>query len=339
MTKEIAAFFDISIEEKKYLENKLQDSKSVSTVFYRAKLDKRTVKKIKSAEIIASFVYSKMDRDILKELPELKLISTMSTGFDHIDLEYCKEKNITVCNIPTYGERTVAEHTFALILSLSRKIPQSIEKTRKFDFSLEGLRGFDLENKTLGLIGMGHIGANVAKIARGFEMKIIASDPKPDKALMKKLGIKMVSLEDLLQDSDIISLHAPLNKFTYHLINKHNIMTIKKGAYIINTARGGLIETEALIKALDKGILSGAGIDVLEEESAIKEEKELLGKTQKENEKLRTILQNRILSSNPRVIITPHNAFNSDEAMQRILDTTIENIENFLKGSPINEVN
>ncbi|MDD3190911.1 MAG: NAD(P)-dependent oxidoreductase [Candidatus Pacebacteria bacterium] len=336
MTKKIAAFFDISIEEKKYLENKLKDSQKVSPVFYRSKLNKRTVGNIKDAEIVVSFVYSRINQDVLKEMSRLKLISTMSTGFDHIDLEYCKEKGITVCNIPAYGERTVAEHTFALILSLSRKIPQSIEKTRKFDFSLEGLRGFDLENKTLGLVGTGHIGANVAKIAKGFEMNIIASEPKPDKALIKKLGIKIVSLENLLQSSDIISLHAPLNRFTYHLINKKNIMMIKKGAYIINTARGGLIETEALIKALDRGILSGAGIDVLEEESAIKEEKELLGKTRGDNEKLKAILQNRILSSNPRVIITPHNAFNSNEAMQRILDTTIENIENFLKGTPMN---
>lgn len=336
MSKTQIAFFEISPEEKKYLESKLSQNKEMSATFHRFKLTAKNIAKAQNADVIASFVYSKITRDIIEKLPKLKLIATMSTGFDHIDLEYCKEKNIMVCNVPTYGEKTVAEHTFALILSLSRKIPQSIDNVRKLNFDLEELRGFDLEGKTLGIIGMGHIGANVAKIAKGFDMKILVSDPKPDKKILKQSGAKLVSFETLLKKSDIISLHAPYNPHTHHLINKENIHLIKHGAYIINTARGALIETEALLLALDKKIIAGAGIDVLEEESFIKEERELLKRPQKNNQMLLTVMQDHLLIYNPQVIITPHNAFNSKEAMHRILDTTILNIEKFTGNKPIN---
>lgn len=330
------AFFDISAKEQKYLETRLKDIKNFSAIFNRNSLNPKSLGKAQDADIIASFVYSKIDKNIIDELPKLKLITTMSTGFDHIDLKYAKEKGITVCNIPIYGEKTVAEHTFALILALSRKIPQSIENVRKLNFELEDLRGFDLEGKTLGLIGIGHIGANVAKIAQGFDMKIIASDPRPDKKTLKKFKIELVDLETLLQSSDIISLHAPYNEHTHHLINHKNVHLIKNGAYIINTARGGLIETDALINALDRKIVAGAGLDVLEEEFSIKEEKELLKNPDRSKHMLKTIIQNHLLLNNPKVIITPHNAFNSKEALQRILDTTVENIEAFEKQKPIN---
>jgi D-lactate dehydrogenase len=332
------AFFDISSKEQKYLETRLKSNKNFSAIFNRNSLSPKSLEKVQDADIIASFVYSKIDKNIIDQLPKLKLITTMSTGFDHIDLKYAKEKGITVCNVPIYGEKTVAEHTFALLLSLSRKIPQSVENVRKLNFDLEDLRGFDLEGKTLGLIGIGHIGANVAKIAKGFDMKIIASDPKPDKKTIKKFKIELVNLENLLQTSDIISLHAPYNEHTHHLINKENINLIKPGVYIINTARGGLIETEALIRALDRNIIAGAGLDVLEEEYFIKEEKELLKNPNRSGQMLKTIIQNHLLLNNPKVIITPHNAFNSKEALQRILDTTVENIEAFEKQKPINIV-
>jgi D-lactate dehydrogenase len=332
------SFFDVSAKEQKYLENRLKDVKSFSAKFNRNSLSSKSAEKAQDADIIASFVYSKIDKNLINQLPELKLITTMSTGFDHIDLKYAKEKGITICNVPIYGEKTVAEHTFALLLSLSRKIPQSVENVRKLNFELENLRGFDLEGKTLGLIGIGHIGANVAKIANGFDMKIIASDPKPNNKIIRKFKIELVNLETLLKKSDIISLHAPYNEHTHHLINKNNISLIKPGAYIINTARGGLIETEALIRALDRNIIAGAGLDVLEEEYFIKEEKELLKNPNRSGQMLKTIIQNHLLLNNPKVIITPHNAFNSKEALQRILDTTIENIEAFEKQKPINIV-
>lgn len=338
MPKTQVAFFEISTWEKKYLEEKFKDRKDFSVTYYKSKLNGRTAEKAQNAQIIGCFVYSKINKEIVDKMPDVKLIATMSTGFDHIDLNCCNGRDIKICNVPTYGEKTVAEHTFALILSLSRKIPQSIENVRKLDFELEELRGFDLEGKTLGIVGMGHIGVNVAKIANGFDMKILVSDPKADKKLLDKLNAKSVSLETLLKKSDIITLHAPYNPHTHHLINRNNINMIKPGAYLINTARGGLIETEALLSALNKKILAGAGIDVLEEESFIKEEKELLKRPQGNNQMLMTVLQDHLLLNNPHVIITPHNAFNSNEAMQRILDTTILNIEKFTTGKPINVI-
>lgn len=338
MPKMRIAFFEVSTWEKRYLEEKFSENNNFSVTFYKSKLDKKTVAKAKESDIISSFVYSKIDKEIIKELPNLKLITTMSTGYDHIDLDYCKNNGITVCNVPTYGEKTVAEHTFALILALSRKIPQSIDNVKKLNFDLKNIQGFDLEGKTIGLIGMGHIGANVAKIAKGFDMKVLVSDPKPDKKLLRNIGAKLVSLETLLKKSDIISLHAPYNPHTRHLINRKNINIIKPGAYLINTARGGLIETEALLYALDKRIIAGAGIDVLEEESFIKEEKELLKKPHINNQMIVTVLQNHLLLNNPQVVITPHNAFNSKEALQRILDTTILNIEKFALKKPINVI-
>ena len=279
-----------------------------------------------------------MDKDVLQKLPDLEMIATRSTGFDHIDIQTAGANKVVVCNVPFYGENTVAEHTFALILALSRKLFDSAERARKGDFTLDGLRGFDLKDKMLGIIGLGHIGFHVARIAKGFEMKVLAYDVKEDKKLAKKIGFEYSSLENLLANSDIITLHAPYNEKTKHLINSENIKKIKKGACLINTARGGLIETQALFKALSDGTLAGAGLDVLEEECFIKEEAQLLSKEFPKTCDLRTVLQNHILLQQKNVIITPHNAFNSNEALMRILDTTVENIKSFAAGKPQNIV-
>ena len=200
------------------------------------------------------------------------------------------------------------------------------------------MRGFDLKGKTLGIVGTGHIGLHVARIANGFEMNVLAFDVAENKKLAKKLEFKYVSLEDLLKNSDIITLHVPYNKNTHHLINSQNINLIKKGAYLINTARGGIIETNALVKALDSGILTGAGLDVLEEECFIKEERQLLTKQFPETCNIKTMLQNHVLMQRENVIITPHNAFNSKEALERILATTVENIKGFAGGKAVNMV-
>lgn len=338
MPKTNITFLELEKWEEKYLQDKLKRIKNLSLSFFSKPLTSSILSKIKNANILAVFIYSQIDEKILEQLPNLKFIATMSTGFDHINLNVCKEKNIKVSNVPFYGENTVAEHTFALILALSRKIPNSIEKAKKYDFTLDNLRGSDLKDKTLGIVGLGHIGEHVARMAKGFEMKVIASDLKKDLKLAEKLGIKYVTLNYLLSHSDIISLHAPYNKNTHHLINKNNIKLIKKGAFLINTARGGLIETQALITALTKKIIAGAGLDVLEEEYFIKEEKQLLSREFQKKCDLKTVLQNHLLIQDKRVLVTPHNAFNSVEALQRILDTTIANIESYLKDKPINLV-
>lgn len=330
-----AAFFEIEDWEKEYIKRRLK----LKLDIFEHELNEQVLKKIKDIEILSVFIYSKITKELIRKLPKLKLIATMSTGYDHIDAEECKKRKITVCNVPSYGENTVAEHTFALILALSRKICQSYDRTKKGDFSLEGLRGFDLKDKTIGVIGVGRIGQHVIKIAKGFEMNVLAFDLRKDEKLAKELGFKYASLNEILKNSDIITLHVPYNKQTHHMLNKKNIKLIKKGALLINTARGGLIETEALVKALADKTLSGAGLDVLEEECEIKEEKQLLSKKFPMECDLKTILENHILLEQENVIITPHNAFNSNEALKRILDTTIENIKAFQKGKPINVVN
>ena len=332
-------FLELEKWEGKYLQDKLSKFKNLSLSFFSTPLNNSILGKIKNTNILAIFIYSQIDKKVLSQLPNLKFITTMSTGFDQIDLKACQEKNIKVSNVPFYGENTVAEHTFALILALSRKLPVSLEKAKKYDFTLDNLRGFDLKGKTLGIIGLGHIGEHVARMAEGFEMKVIVYDPKKNLKLAKKFGVKYVTLDYLLSHSDIISLLAPYNKNTHHLINKNNIKLIKKGAYLINTARGGLVETQSLIIALNKKILAGAGLDVLEEECFIKEEKELLAKPFQKKIDLKTILQDHLLIQDQRVVVTPHNAFNSEEALRRILDTTVENIRAHLKGKLINVVN
>lgn len=327
------AFFEIEDWEKDYLQKEL---KNYQTSFFEDPLTSKNISQIKDCQIISFFIYSEIDKNILAVLPNLKFITTRSTGFDHIDIKEASKRKILVSNVPFYGENTVAEHTFALILALSRKIYQSIKRTRKGDFSLDGLEGFDLKGKTLGIVGIGHIGRHVARIAKGLEMKVIVCDPKKDKKIAKELNFKYVGLEYLLKNSDIITLHVPYNKQTHHLINKKNISLIKKGAYLINTARGGVVETEALAKALGEGILAGAGLDVLEQECFIKEERELLSKEFPKKCDLKTVLRNHLLIHQENVIVTPHNAFNSKEALERILETTVLNIKSFLKNKPIN---
>ncbi len=288
-------------------------------------------------EVVSPFIYSKLTADVLATLPKLKLVTTRSTGFDHIDVAECARRGITVCNVPAYGENTVAEHTFALILALSRKVHEAFVRVRAGNYSLDGLRGFDLKGKTIGVVGAGRIGLHVIRIARGFGMKVVAFDMKQDGFWAEVLGFEYAPMEELLSRSDIITLHAPYNKHTHHLINPGNIGKIKRGAVLINTARGGLVDTNALLQALDDGILAGAGLDVLEGEEAVLEESALLG--DKTNpELLRRAIQNHVILKKPNVVFTPHNAFNSQEALQRILDTTAANIAAFAAGQPQNVV-
>src|SRR3989338_7311188 len=200
------AFFEIEEWENPYLKEKL---KGYNTLFFTDTINKIGINKFKDVDIVSVFIYSKLDRILLNKLGNLKLIATRSTGFDHIDLEKCREKGVIVCNVPTYGENTVAEHTFALILNLTRKVHKAWERTRKLDFSEEGLRGTDIKGKTLGVICVGNIGKHIIRIAKGFEMNVIAFDVFKNKKLERKFGFKYVDFDYLLKNSDIISLHCP----------------------------------------------------------------------------------------------------------------------------------
>ena len=326
------SFYEVEDWEKPYIRRRLKKHR---LKFFEEPLGRENIEK--DSDIISVFIYSKVDSSALRKFRRLKAVVTRSTGFDHIDISECRKRRVIVSNVPSYGENTVAEHSFALILALSRKLPKSIERTSRGNFSTEGLCGFDLKGKTIGIIGLGRIGQHVAKIAKGFEMKILAVERHPKKELEEKFGLRHVRLNEALKKSDIITIHCPLTRSTKHLINMKNIGLLKRGALLINTARGGIIETEALIYALNKGILGGLGLDVLEEEPLIKEEREILSKKYSKNN-LKNLIENHILLTFDNVIITPHNAFNSREALQRILNTTIENIECIEKGSCKNEV-
>jgi D-lactate dehydrogenase len=261
-------------------------------------------------------------------------------GFDHVDLPACQARGVMVAHVPVYGENTVAEHTFALILAISRRIFQSYERTERMKFGREGLRGFDLAGKTLGVVGVGRIGRNVCRIAKeGFAMRVLAQDIRPDAPLASALGFTYAaSLDDLLRATDVITLHAPYGPSTHHLLNRENLARVKRGAILVNTARGGLVDTQALLWALNEGILLGAGLDVLEEENFVYEEAELLINNVPAGRDLATVLRNHILVERDDVIVTPHNAFNSHEAVTRIFETTVDNIRSFRLGKPINVV-
>ncbi|MBI2499039.1 hydroxyacid dehydrogenase [Candidatus Woesearchaeota archaeon] len=320
------AFFEIENWEKEFIKKELKNHK---LTFFNDPITKNKAKKIKDFDVIAIFIYSNITKDILNLLPKLKLIATMSTGIDHIDIEECNKRKIKVKNVPFYGENTVAEHTFGLILALSRKICESHDRTRKDNFSLTGLEGFDLKDKTIGIIGVGHIGSHVARIAKGFEMNILGISHDRDLKLVKETGIEYTDLNNLLRKSNIITLHVPYTKETHHMINKKNIKLFKKNSLLINTARGGLIDTEAILYGLKNNILLGVGLDVLEGECFIKEEKQLLTKHFLKECDLKTLLENHMLLNQKNVIITPHSAFYSKEALLRIIQTTIYNIKNF----------
>lgn len=328
-------FFGVKeIEKKDYFLSSLTGHE---VVFLDQDLDDQNLPGQADFEIISIFIQSKVTALVIDHFLNLKMIAIRSTGFDNVDISYAKQKNIIVSNVPSYGSHTVAEFTFGLILSLSRKIPQAIEKVKEeVEFDHEGLKGFDLYGKTLGVIGTGKIGANVIKIAKGFGMIILAYDVYPNKQLAKTFEFQYVPLDQLLKESDIVTIHVPANPKTYHLINKDNIHSMKRGALIINTARGDVIETDALYKAVSDGYLKGAGLDVLEGEANLSQD---LTKDEFEPTIMKNILEDSYLIKNPNVVVTPHSAFYTTEAEQAIMQTTVENIQGFIEGSPKNIVN
>lgn len=329
------AFFETEKWEEKYLSERLAGHE---LVFSGKELTPSAAKKHCDAEAVAVFIYSQINAKTLDALPKARLIATMSTGYNHIDMEECSRRGVTVCNVPTYGENTVAEHTFALLLALSRKIPEAYERTKGGDFSAHGLRGFDLKGKTIGVVGCGHIGRHVVRIARGFGMNVLVHERNPDTALAKELGFKPASLDELYSKSDVITFHVPLTESTRHMLSMESIGKVKKGAVIINTARGEVIETMALVKGIQKKIIAAAGLDVLEGEYDIREEKQVVSGNFRKECDLRAVLRNHVLMKLSNVLITPHSAFNSKEALERILDTTAGNIAAFAEGRPVNTI-
>ena len=327
-------FFEIQSWESRQLKKQFPDG-----IFTKDKLSPENVDQYEDAEIISTFIYSSVSRAILNKLPNLKFVATRSTGYDHIDVSAAVDKGVVISNVPEYGSRTVAEHTFGLILTLTKKIYQSVQQVKDaYDFNHENIRGIDLFEKTIGVVGLGKIGMETLKIAKGFGMNVLVTTRTQDEKLAEKWGFEYVDLQTLLKKSHVVSLNLPYTKETHHTINKENIKHFRRGSYLINTARGGLIETEAIIQGLQDEILGGVGLDVLEEEEELSEEIDILTKTYQKRAELKTMVMNHILIKHPNVIITPHNAFNSKDALNRITKTTIENIEAFIDKKSINTV-
>ena len=313
----------------------------VEISFFEDKLSENNVEQAKEADIVCVFIDSIISKSIIDLLPNLKFIATRSTGFEHIDLEYCVTKKIKVSNVSSYGSHTVAEFTFALLLALSRNVISANNHLRNsMDFNFySSLKGFDLQGKTLGVVGTGRIGKNVVKIAKSFEMNVIAYDIFPDAKFATENNFTYKSLLEVLKESDVITIHTPYTKENYHLINKENISKMKKGIFIINTARGALIETEALIWGINEGIIAGAGLDVLEGERDLKIEREIIGSHSSEKINYKIIVENQILIDMSPVIVTPHIAFYSKEAEAEIIKVTVKNIQGFISGNLVNVVN
>ena len=331
----IAYFFQEPWEEA-YVRKALQGD---AINFHSGSLSDNPSVEDAEATALSIFVNSGVGEAELERFPKVKLIATRSTGFDHVDLAAAKKRGIIISTVPFYGENTVAEFTFALILALSRRVAEANRRVVETGaFSQENLRGFDLEGKTIGIVGGGHIGIRVVKIAKGFGMNVLVYDVRQDDSLAKEAGFSYTSLDNLLARSDIISLHVPYNEHTRHLLNRDSIARMKRGSYLINTARGAVVETAALVEGLASGTLAGVALDVLEEEGDLSDELKLLGGPHPKVEELATILANHYLIRHPRAIVTPHIAFNTAEAITRILDVTISNIKAFSRGTPENVV-
>ena len=294
------------------------------------------VERCRDAHAISTFIYSDLSTEVLKTLPQLKLIATRSTGFDHIDTDYCTQQGVTVCNVPTYGENTVAEHAFGLLLALSHKLVEAANRTRRGDFTFKGLQGFDLRGKTLGVIGTGSIGQCVIEIAKGFRMEVVAFDPTPKAELAEQLGFRYAEIEEVLATADIVTLHVPASDKTHHLLSTEQFDQLD-GAILINTSRGSVVDIQALLHALAQGKVTAAGLDVLPEELMMRSGQELLQSVDS-NQNDSKLLANQVLLSLDNVIVTPHSAFNTREARERILQTTADNLTAFVNGEPQNVV-
>lgn len=293
-----------------------------------------------SAEVVSVFVSSKVTSAVVDRLTSLKCLATRSTGYNHCDIDALKRRNAALLTVPTYGEHTVAEYTFGLLLSLSRKLPKAFSAARSGDGEHTALEGFDLAEKTLGIIGAGRIGQNVARIANGFSMNVIAYDPMPKEDVASQIGFSYVPLDKLLAEADIVTIHVPLTNDNSHLINNEKLQAMKQGCVLINTARGELVDTKALIESLTSGHLAGAALDVIEGEELIDSDEELalLRSNKLDPSALTHSLEINVLKTMPNVLITSHNAFNTKEAVGRINQTTANNITAFLAGNPVNEV-
>ena len=324
-------FYDTKPYEKDFFEVELNEDKKIIFIDSELLPDKVLSKEEQNAEIISVFTSSRLDKQVLEKFKNLKLILTRSVGYSHIDLDYCNSKNIIVANTPHYGDYTVAEFSFGLLLSLVRRIGYGQHELKQGDMYPETF-GMELYNKTIGIIGTGAIGSKSLKIAKGFSMNILCFDININEEIEKEYNAKYVDLDTLCKFSDIIMLHAPLTSHNYHMIDEEKISLMKDTAVIVNTARGELIDTEALYNALMDKKIQGVALDVFEFEETISNKRP----TEKINLKnLRISLINNKLLNLPNVVATPHIAYDTKEAINRILQKTAKSLNEFVLGKDI----
>lgn len=293
---------------------------------------------MKDAEVISCFTFSRVGANVLKQFPNLKLIALRSVGFNHIDIDYCKEHGIEVVNSLGYGNITVAEFAFGLMFDVMRKVSRAYMNLKNEHLDRDIYTGYEFNGKTVGIIGTGAIGSEMARITNGVGMNVLAYDIYPKEELVQKYGVKYVELDELLKNSDVISLHAPLTKDNFHLINEEKINLMKPNAVIVNTARGELIDTKALYQALNDNKIFGAGLDVLEAENMLTQPDHNVDFDYLTGDVIKQTLVNERLLKLHNVVVTPHIAYNSKEANERILKITLNNIDSFFEGKVLNSV-
>lgn len=319
------AFFDAKPYDRTWFD---QLNQHYHIKYYEHKLTPDTISLAHGCEAVIPFVNDTLDRTVIDGLCQegIKMIALRCAGYNNVDRDAARGR-IPVVRVPGYSPYAVAEFTMGLLLTLNRKIHKAYFRTRDFNFSLNGLVGFDLHGRTVGVIGTGKIGQIFIRICQGFGMHVLAYDPYP----VQDAGFPYVSLEKLLAKSDIISLHCPLTEQTRHLINRDTIAQMKDGVYLLNTSRGMLVESESLLDALKNGKIAGAGLDVYEEET------EFFFEDRSDTVQRDTLLS--LLVSMPNVVLTSHQAFLTNEALHNIAQVTLDNLDAYFKdGTVLNAV-
>lgn len=301
-------FLEADAEDHAQIRRRFPDAGIAEGVLSGTKLIRASA----DAEAISCFIHTRFTKDVIAALPRLKLLCTRSVGYDHIDAAACAERGIVVCNVPDYGSHVIAEHVFALLLSTLRHIPEGGQRVKGGTFDYHGLRGMALKGKTIGIVGTGKIGRAAAQIAHGFGMEILAADQCRTLELVEQFGVRYVPLSELLAKSDIVTLHIPGTKDTKHLIDAKAFARMKKGAVLVNTARGSIIDGQAMLAALSDGTLAYALLDVLEHEENFAENAELV--------------------KHPKVVTTPHIAFYADDSMHSMYLDTFQSIDEWRSG-------
>lgn len=331
-------FFDAAKYETEFLKNSCEGRYDYKLVSEPLNELKPVEDEFKDAKIISVFTNSRVNESVLRQFNNLELIALRSVGFNHIDIDYCKEHNIFVETTPNYGNMSVAEFAIGLLLDVCRKITYSYLNLQNREVNPITSIGFELWGKNIGIVGLGAIGSEMARLAYGFNMNILGFDLHENTELEEKYGVKYTDFDNLVSQSDIITLHTPLTNDNFHMFNKETFQKMKNSAVLINTARGELIDTQALYNALNTKEIAGAGLDVLECEETLSNP-DYLDDIDRLNDNYlkKTLLNNRILTLD-NAIVTPHIAYDTTEAIQRILNTTMENIAAFIQGKIQNNV-